>query len=345
MITKQIYLASQKYNLAYVYKLQKYLINSIEVKLILINQAIHDIQIYYSRCVDIKFLIKNINKLHILKSLLIQGYVSCNFSQIIIQQIKQSLICLSIKPTWKAKLSKNFIQYVSSTQSNQLLNTYYKKKNTYFLTKMITKKICYCNYICKSVIEWLCHNILFSLQNIRYDNYSVGNSNSFKVQISKPFFFVLSNVMLNDLHWHIFINIRKRNKDHYTNTDIKTTELYSKAMKDRLLKMFNLSLTHLLYRKSKKGFNKINIFNKSYKLIKKIESIYIYNYSSSYNFISTNFSENCNNNINSFIYIIKKKQANKIFDKLQFFYYINNVNHFLNKFSCFCNVRNFYLNF
>nr|YP_010851600.1 hypothetical protein QQP89_pgt015 [Echinothamnion hystrix]WGH14520.1 hypothetical protein [Echinothamnion hystrix] len=341
MITKHIYTAMKKHDLMYVYKLQKYLINCNEAKVVLINKIFYNLQLYYNNCINIKLFIKDINKLNLLYSLFITtSKVDSQF----FEQIKQSLIYISIKPIWIAKTAKNLTQLISIIPFNYLLNENINSNS--FLSKIIIKKInCY-SYTNKSISQWLNQNICFNLPkiyNLKYiqnTNIGITNQSELNTKSSECLYLLINKIMVNDLFWYKFNCIRNsKNFFKIINNRILIRSNNSQT-KDETVNRFNIIFKQLLYRKTYKKFSKINVFNNNNKLLTNIKSLYRNYYFSFVVFISIDLTENCNKIINYFTYTLVKKQI----INYDYAYKLKIINQLLNKFVYFCNIQYFYEN-
>nr|YP_010850610.1 hypothetical protein QQP84_pgt015 [Lophurella hookeriana]WGH13333.1 hypothetical protein [Lophurella hookeriana] len=335
MITKQIYKAMKKYDLIYVYKLQKYLINCNEGKVVLINKILSNLQLYYNNCINIKLLINNINKLDLLYSLFI---TTAQIDNSFFDQIKKNLIYISIKPTWTAKVAKHSTELIRIIPLNYLLNTHENINSNYFLSKIIIKKISCYNYTNKSINQWLNKNICLNLEYIPYINKSIFNQSEFNTNVLECLYSLISKIMENDLFWYKFNYIRSsKNFFKIINNKI-IIKLNHCKKQNTTISTFNLIFKQLLYRKTYKNINKINIFNNYKKILNNIKSLYKNHYFSSVTFISLDLIESCNKIINYFIYTLGKKQIIN-YDHA---YKQKTINQLLNKFIYFCNVQYLY---
>nr|WGH13728.1 hypothetical protein [Lophurella pseudocorticata] len=338
MITKQIYKAMKKYDLIYVYKLQKYLINCNEARVVLMNKILYSLKLYYNNCNNIKLLIKDINKLNLLHSLFI---TTSQIDSSFFEQIKQNLIYMSIKPTWTAKVAKYSTQLISIIPLNYFLNTHKNINSNYFLSKIIIKKISCYNYTNKSINQWLNKNICLNLEYIQCINKSTSNQSKLNTNVLECLYSLIDKIIENDLFWYKFNCIRS-NKNFFkiTNNNI-IIKLNSCKKQYTTMSTFNTIFKQLLYRKTYKKFNKINIFNNRKKLLNNIKSLYKNYYFSFVVFISINLIESCNKIINYFIYMLVKKQI----INYNHAYKLKKINKLLNKFVYFCNVQYLYKNY
>ncbi len=109
LIQKKIFKATKEYNKNKIYKLQKYLLNSNEVKLLSIDHIVKSIEAYYGNNKNIT-IINNQQKLYLVKLLFYPYLYSSSNLYFIIQQIHKYIIYLCIKPEWEAKLDFKFKQ-------------------------------------------------------------------------------------------------------------------------------------------------------------------------------------------------------------------------------------------
>nr|WGH12740.1 hypothetical protein [Echinothamnion sp.] len=340
MITKQMYIAMKKYDLIYVYQLQKYIINCSEAKIVLMDKILCNLKLYYNNCTNIQLLIKNINKLDVLQSLFItQSPLYSSF----IEQIKQNLIYISIKPIWTSKIIKSLANFTGTIKLDFLCNNDKYVNNRSFLTKAMIKKLgCY-NYINKSISKWFYNNVylnlskIYSSQYVEYITKSKNNESKLNKQNSESLFILLNRIIINDLSWYKLNCFRK----NYSSFAIANNEFIIISNRNKminLLKIFSISLKHLLYRKTYKQFNKLNLFNNKNQLLNKIKSLYINYYFSIPSFISLNFIESCNEIVNYFTGLIIHKKLNVYY----YLYKLQPINQLLNKFIYFCNIYALY---
>nr|YP_010619257.1 hypothetical protein orf353 [Amplisiphonia pacifica]WAX03270.1 hypothetical protein orf353 [Amplisiphonia pacifica] len=346
MITKQIYIAMKKYDLIYVYKLQKYIMNCNEIKVMLIKKIFCDLVIYYNNSSKIKLLIKQINKLDILNSLVVKRLQSYQVNNILIEYIKQHLIYKSIEPTWKAKISKKSIKFINNIQLKNIVSSYNKINNKYFLTKIVINKLSSYNYFNKSISIWLYQNVCINLSkihNLKYKEYIVESRNNrlkFITKISGCLYFLVNNIIVNDLYWYKFNYIRKEDRFYKSINDTGIAIFQNSMIINKLLRTFNLMFKELLYRKTYKGFNKINLFDN--KNLNKINFLFKYYYSNIISFISLSLIESCNKLINYFSYVLIKKNINRNLSKSEYIYNLKLINQILNKYIYFCNIEYFH---
>nr|YP_009393292.1 hypothetical protein [Symphyocladiella dendroidea]ARW61854.1 hypothetical protein [Symphyocladiella dendroidea] len=343
MITKQIYIAMKKYDLIYVYKLQQYIMNCNEFKIMLVNKMFCDLILHYDNCNNMKCLIKQINRLDILKSLITKKSQSYQMNSIIIEYIKQDLIYKSIEPTWTAKISKKLTKFINKTQLANSVSSYHTVNNKCFLTNIIIKKLSSYNYINKSISIWLYHNVYLNLSkihNLKYKKYIIESKNNkleVVTQASECLYLLINQIIINDAYWYTFNHIRKINSVWKA---IDNVEIIILDNTNNLVQTFNIIFKHLLYRKTYKGFIKINVFDNN--ILNKVKFLYKYYYSYIISFISFGLIENCNKLMNCFNYILIKKQINQNLNKSEYIYSLKLINQILNKYIYFYNIEYFY---
>lgn len=132
-IQNKIYKLTREYKMSMVYKLQKYLLNCNEAKIISIQNIINKFYLRFKYKKSLKYRISSKYKFLIFKYLYNDKYT--NLVGTLIEQIKQYLIYLSIKPEWEAK----FVQLTSSRQAFYLksiinFNKFYTNNYMYFYT-------------------------------------------------------------------------------------------------------------------------------------------------------------------------------------------------------------------
>nr|QCI08675.1 hypothetical protein [Sphondylothamnion multifidum] len=163
-IQKKIFQATKKYKKNYIYRLQRYLLNSNEIKLISINyvtEAIKKCFSFSNSLINSRHIYIDDKQRNILLSLLFTHNIQ-NFDNLyfILEQVKQYMVYLCIQPEWLAKLdygnSKN-------DHSDTIINKYFN------YDKYITKFDSF-NYIYKYMFYWIKNN--YFIKNM-YENMSI----------------------------------------------------------------------------------------------------------------------------------------------------------------------------
>nr|YP_009397626.1 hypothetical protein [Dipterosiphonia australica]ARW66812.1 hypothetical protein [Dipterosiphonia australica] len=335
MIRKQIYSSAKKNNLFYVHKLQKYIIKCNEAKILSISKTFDNIYYCYNSSMIIKPLIRSINAIDLLK-LFSLNILKCykNYS-LVINEIKQNLLYISLEPICKAKTIKK-----SETSHCEYLFSNYSAKNC--LNKNILKKLFCYNYINKSISKWLHDNVLLSLSK----SYQVMYLNSLTkphVKTSKDLFELLSQIISNDLNWYIF-NYLKINIYHCKclNKILQSRKKHF-DITDKLTEIFDFSLHKLLYRKTYKNFKIINSFYTNKELMKKFIHLYLYYYHEVTTFFKIKLSQNCNKLTNSFFNIWFKKKFKNKQSMYKHNIYFKQLNQILNNLVFLYNISNYYI--
>nr|QCI07799.1 hypothetical protein [Pleonosporium borreri] len=179
LIQKKIFQATKEYNKNKIYKLQKYLLNSNEVKLLSIDHIVKTIESYYS---DNNITLINNQQKYLLYKLLFDAHLySSNNLYFIIQQIRKYIIYLCIKPEWEAKLdfkfkqAFNFYTYIilqiKYINSKYIYNDFFIKDkqinynlidNTFIDISRIINKIQSFKYINTCIKYWLVNDFFIN---------------------------------------------------------------------------------------------------------------------------------------------------------------------------------------
>nr|YP_009398884.1 hypothetical protein [Cliftonaea pectinata]ARW68020.1 hypothetical protein [Cliftonaea pectinata] len=330
MIQNQIYLASRKYNIAQLYKLQQYLLNSNEAKVMCLNLVIQEIYHYYYSNNNENYILKNDNKLLILKYIFNVNYMSNKVYTIVIEYIKKNLIYLCINPEWKAKFiyNSNFqintsnyrlypMKCFSYINKNYLINlATYKLKSFSYIKELIKKLLNYNHHTNFSVS----YNLKCNIKKNKIINYTNLN-NLYKLFI---------NVLKIDACWYLFALNKNKSielKYHFFMNRYKSIE-YKK-------KPYLYIMKSLLYNKKYFSF-KLKSSLKTYDLLFRIShNVYLY-YKSRFLFtsIKTIYIINKFLNITIFQWLKKKNKSN--------FYILNIINTSINNYILNYNI--YYLN-
>nr|YP_009398236.1 hypothetical protein [Thaumatella adunca]ARW67422.1 hypothetical protein [Thaumatella adunca] len=350
LITKHIYIGSKKYDLNYVYKLQKYLINCNEAKILILNKILLKVYIYYKDYKKEKFLINKKEKFNLFILLFKHNLLSCKTSNLIIEQVKQNLIYLSIEPTWKARLTIRIDNYFSIYKIKFYSFTNKNKTNDNLFINIIIKKLISYNYANKAVNDWLYRITCFDLSrlyNLKY--YKCINEEFDKLyqsQIKELYNLniLLSNLFIIDFYWYLFNYIKRSYKNINIFID-SINKLYYKHY-DKLIyyKLLKSLLIFFLYRHQFCGHKKINFFMNQHRILYKINCIYKEYYSYTKFFISLKLIKSCNKVVNYFIYIWLKKQRHNNLSLLAKNNNIRNINNITNKYAYICNLNKYYIN-
>lgn len=358
MIKKQIYLNSKKHNLINVHNLQKYLINCNEAKILLINKILARTYLYYQYHERSKFLIDNEQRFNLFASLFNQNDSNDKATNKITQHVKQHLICISINPTWKARLTKSTTNYFSICklnshliEDNNIKYFNYSKSSKYFLIRTIASKLKSSNYINKSITNWLNNQDCLDLSivhNLQYSKYLNTLSSKFYQLITKTscdLGTLFLKILLIDPFWSLFNSIKKENKSKilliynlkYNCLKINNNYIYSDSQSlSDLIRLF-------LYRKNYCGQNKINSFINKENLLSRVNKMCKQFYNINLNLIHISTITNCNKLTNNFIHHWTKKQSTIIPLPRVKVSKIQHINAYLNRYIYLCNTNNYYL--
>nr|YP_009392246.1 hypothetical protein [Osmundaria fimbriata]ARW60808.1 hypothetical protein [Osmundaria fimbriata] len=366
MIQRQIYIATKKCDFSYLQKLQEYLINSNDAKLISINRILDEIYIYNINSVIYKYFLKSDQKFNIFKYLLNPSFYQNTTLALMTQKIKQYLVYLSIQPTWQAKLNKHIYRYYyynfSKTQKviSNVISHYAINNNHYFI-KLVITKFKQSKYINQSINYWLNQsdyynsNIVQNIFQLRYgDVYNYNKCLKHNLlNLGKNYLYLLiSEIMMLDVQWFFFSLIQQISnniKSVYLN--FKIISIYSKYFKYYLLKEKNcniglLYLTRLLfYRKNYLKYLKFNVYLHIYQIIYRLRILYNIYFMKGHFFFSRSIIRNSHKIINAMIYFwLKKKnliEVNGIFNRNILVY----INHFVYYHIYRCNIHNYYIHY
>ena len=224
MIKKRIFISSKKNDLKSVHKLQNHLINCNEAKVILINEIIHKICLYYSNYKQtyVKTKISQLDRFNILHSIFSKKIHFNKTLNTITKEVKQSLFYYSIKPVFEARLFKQLYQRYNN---NELQNLNINLSQNNLLIKNIVKRLTSCNYINNILREWLydmnCFNLL-SKYNLKYKKYFTNQNNHKNMNIflsSASLFKLIFFIIKYDIYWCNFI-YHKTSYSYLVNSNI-----------------------------------------------------------------------------------------------------------------------------
>lgn len=344
MIKKRIYLSSKKNDLQSVHKLQNYLINCNEAKIILVNKAINKLYLYYSNYQQISLHINQLDKFKLLKSIFIKTSYKNKTLNTLTKEIKQSLIRYSVKPAFEARLSKQFYQLQNINELQRYYFDFKSLQKHNILVKNIARKLTSYNYINDFISKWLHETNCFSLlnkYNLNYKTYFV-KKNSYRstnnLLVSTSLFDLICEIIQYDIYWYHFIcyrtnsllPVRKINSifydriNYFYNKGLKKLDVYSSLLINDvqfILLCINNSTQskHIVFHRI---FNMIeSIVSKKYKrnMISKIQyDNSIYNLSTCYNL---------RKRVSTKLFYINKKEllekTNRINNQQNYIYYLS----------------------
>ena len=360
MIQKQIYLATKKHKLFYVYQLQKYLINSNEAKFIAIKHVINRIIIFYTKYYTNQLYIRrienymlvNINFYFYKYLLLDKDLLTINY------MLKNGLVYLSIFPVYKARLKVHALNYFIHKNFYQIYNfcCFYNNNHNFnylnqfkfnFVTTVI-KRLYLSQYISKIFIHCMYssdYNLLLNLYYVDINKNTNLRSNKFKSTFINynNLGDLISNFLFLDICWLFFRSKVKKNYIMHLRTMINfgTNIIYYKSVK--ICNQYNSisnDLKILLYQKIYKRLNTI-----SYKLnfFKSLIIEYLQYYKQYIKFICCSLLKSFHEWINIFLYMyFYKKQKNRTLLLRSSAKTIIASNYYLNLSLYYLNITNFY---
>lgn len=293
MIQEQIYYASKTYNLIYMRKLQKYLINSNEAKIVSTYKVLEEIYEYYLYYSKEKYTTIKYTKCKIFNS---QVYTK------VAETIKQYLIVLCIKPEWKSKFIKKLPKYYQYNSfklfvKNISFNSYYiynYQSTKYIFINDIIYKLKSNKYIYESIKYWLYNNYCINLYKTKFINEKANLNSNFLVD---SLLIVLLKVMTLDIEWYFFY-IKYFKLINQVNISYQKKQLLKFKCYPTLSKIIKLFLYH------KNSCNKLKVntvVNKS-NVFTKINNILKQYYNNNLEFTPTHIINNNNKILNKNIY-------------------------------------------
>nr|YP_009397420.1 hypothetical protein [Dasyclonium flaccidum]ARW66606.1 hypothetical protein [Dasyclonium flaccidum] len=344
MIQKQIYLSARRYQLNYAYKLQNYLLNCHEAKIMSISKILEETYKYYNLYNKERYLTRNHSKLFLFKFLFNFKFCNINETINITENIKQNIVFLCLNPEWKAKLS----QRMNKVFFNQFLNLRINIKDSitnkslkYFNINRVLLKLKSNNYINKSIKNWLSMNCCIDLNKIYDLSYAIfiQKNKSGTFTNFNNLYLLLLNIALIDFHWYYF----------YLSKQILVINkailkcLYSQVKLTQFINnyYFIYLIKHFLYSRYYSKLKIISSINKNYILlnINKLIKEYYNDYS---DHISIIINEFVNEVINIKLYYWLRKQYKADF----YFIYHKNFrtnNYILNYYIYNLNIEKKYI--
>nr|QCI08487.1 hypothetical protein [Spermothamnion repens] len=218
IIQKKIYQAAKRYKKYELYKLQKYLLNSNELKVISIDYITKAIEKYY-KCHSKKMLNMNCNQKNIILQLLYYPFININHHlYFILEQIKQYMIYLCLKPEWEAKLDLK----------NQKILENFILKDCSFKFNDLANKLQAVTYINLSIFNWIKNHYFmnnsytfFICQNRLYNKYLYPYKSIYLLHI------LLLNIFFIGYKWYIFLLRKLLNKNLFNNIDYDGNKKFS----------------------------------------------------------------------------------------------------------------------
>ena len=242
------------------------------------------ITLYYTNYKNIQLLVKKIDKFRLLYTIFNEISKKSGTFYIIVEHIKQTLICLSIKPSWNARIAK--CSYKLNQQS--ILNLSINKKTLCYelLIAHIIKKLVSYNYLDNSISNFIYNKRYFYLSNLYNLNYKkffkqneIDNNILGELDYSS-LSNLINKVILHDLYWYNFSYIKNNNLSNQLNKDSLFNEtnqnveikLYSKITEYNII---NSYLSKFIQRKM--ACKILSILSSNKKFLVSIRNIQNYN--------------------------------------------------------------------
>nr|YP_009394320.1 hypothetical protein [Leptosiphonia brodiei]ARW62882.1 hypothetical protein [Leptosiphonia brodiei] len=255
MLVNQVYIETKKHNLKRVYRLQNYIMNSVEMKVLILKKVMTKIySLYYSNKKKDK---ASFNQF-VFQFLRYKSYEDNKNDKnhfIIKKLIKHNLIYFCTKPLFTARLSKYFNQ----------------EKNLYFSSYIISKRKYYYylknKYIDKKIIlpDYIKNNLVYIINKVDYLDLCKPCKSKYFISRGKYNYFthvhnlknlncfteIVNQIILPDLNWYYFNTIKKdksakklKKSSGYIKTKISCL---SKSFKFHLKRRFLINKFKLSY--------------------------------------------------------------------------------------------------
>nr|YP_009392871.1 hypothetical protein [Caloglossa intermedia]ARW61433.1 hypothetical protein [Caloglossa intermedia] len=257
-VQQKIYKAAKRCEFSKMYRLQEYLLNTNECKIVSINSTVEKIHAFYFLQYKKNLSISNKEKFQIFKNLY-SSKINCNKNIFfLIEEIKRYITYLSIKPEYLAKFVytyscyKKILKNKSLNYTNFFFNRYKKIAKTKKLDKKLLKIDCY-KYKYSNEIYLFIINIYFCY------------SYWYKLYVNKLYVFSAKKRKTNSIHF--LLSLKKYNYNKYIK-NIFFLNISDKLVKfnnatvfsEHNLELFCLQFNKTIYYKLKKKYN--NIFFK-----------------------------------------------------------------------------------
>nr|YP_009399696.1 hypothetical protein [Digenea simplex]ARW69515.1 hypothetical protein [Digenea simplex] len=349
MIQRQIYRASRRYDLNYVYMLQKYLINCNDIKITELKKIFDSFRLYktFSNNNNKKLISSDCKSLNLLEFLVNVIFTNNEAGQTVLEKIKQSLVYISIKPTWDAKFSRKLCRYFKLFKLNvENYNNYLKNHVKYqeVFTDLFRSKLKFYHYINAPIRYWLFRysvnsNDLLSIASIEItqiiDKICLANLNNLSL--------IFSKIMIFDLYWFSF-NLGKK-VFKYSKLYTENHKIIKSGMKMQNYYICKYLIFQFLYRKTYDGYLKSKVFTNRNQIIYLIYVMYHIFHKCFENIIVTREITVLHKQINQFVNIYSRKRK-YITTSLAFLLQskiFNVLNLNINTFNYYSNIYNDYL--
>lgn len=332
-LIKQIYAETKKHNMKYVYSLQMYMINSVELKIFVFKYIASELYSLYYLNTDKAYRLNRDNKQQTKK------IESFNLEIKLKRVIKEHLMYTCINPMFDARSSRSWKQICKLKTSK-----YYLKRNSYYHyqnIRYIEKKL--------KVPSYMKENIIYYLETVNYidllkfyeSKYKI-NANNLQyldyvnyLKYNNFFNEILGKLNLTDCMWCKFNYIKKVQHliEILDNNNIDTRNI-SRSLK------YHLKFRFLL--KKARFFKYLKFIRNQHSLMQKLFYICQNWYDKVGKFIYLLDVSFANNLINQTIYLLIKKQSLTILLNRRS---INKINLLVNKTIYILNIKRHYIYF
>nr|QCI07322.1 hypothetical protein [Leiomenia cribrosa] len=156
VIQKKIYQYSRDCNKQNLHRIQRYMMNSSDIKVLAIHKVLYSIEQYYLNNNKEKYIFNNIDKVLIYETLFNRVVCNIKFS-LVLNKIKQYIIYLCISPEWEARLEP-----IYRLKHNMQIEYYFIERLSKFLSLQIKTNIKYTNRNCTN------HSLIHKFINTDY---------------------------------------------------------------------------------------------------------------------------------------------------------------------------------
>ena len=329
MLMKLIFVETKKHNLKYVCKLQNYLVNSSEAKILMLRISI--LEIYHAHYKNIKdtLIYININSKKIISNLYQSSHYYSNKKieeDTIKKYLKYNLAYMCIRPVWQARSVKNIHKQLNNKSE-------YNEYSFFFISDYLKKSLkpyIDINQSIKYLLQDLvCINNPFT-QNIMYRDYFKSFRRTPLISYKTQNYLIINLIyciFLDNLNWYLFNNLKKE---------------------DLLKYVYHCNIINCRQREMNILIKEV-VYSLRYNLIQKQKSIENYIFRLCNNFYSktqldTNAKESNRLNfyVNQILNSILRKRLNRFLKKKTIYYSIRTKNSVLNKLIYICNLNTSY---
>jgi len=294
ILQKKIYKVTKKYCIDDKFKIQEYLLNSIEAKIFSIENIVNELYSYYEYKKKIKYKLTNKDKFNILQKLINNN--QSNQYDFLVQLIKQSLVFLCIKPEWQAKTGIISYQFFNKTFTDKTINKF-MMNNWINFNLLVLKKIKH--------YKFLFENIKSVFSNLILNNF-----------IQLKYLFLIKTISFSIDWYNLYLNNFHIQKIFFLN-QLRKKILQTNSSENQLLIKFLKSNNYKLYLLF---YIKFFIYNEvllKKVMIKDIQNIYLIINNKIYYYLRTKYSKRINKirviNLNIYLNncVYKKKIEHK----------------------------------